>query len=105
MLEITGILNSGVQGGFPICQNVDILAERNSQQYVSRCEHGTAHLLWVGFILAISFMEAPLKFRVQSLTLPVTLEIGHLVFHALNGIEIGLALVILAITLLAKWSR
>ena len=62
-------------------------------------------LLWIGFILAISFMETPLKFQAPSLTLPVALEIGYLVFHTLNGIEIGLALVISAITFLAEWSR
>lgn len=44
-------------------------------------------LLWIGFILAISFMEAPLKFRAPSVTLPIGLEIGHLVFHMLNRIE------------------
>ena len=62
-------------------------------------------LLWIGFILAISFMETPLKFQAPSLTLPVDLEIGYLVFHALNATEIGLATVITAITLLANWSR
>ncbi len=62
-------------------------------------------LLWIGFILAISFMETPLKFQAPSLTLPVALEIGHRVFHALNAVEIGLATVITAITLLANWSR
>ena len=62
-------------------------------------------LLWIGFILAISFMETPLKFQAPSLTLPVALEIGHLVFHALNATEIGLATVITAITVLANWSR
>ncbi len=62
-------------------------------------------LLWIGFILAISFMEAPLKFQAPSLTLPVALEIGHLVFHALNATEIGLITAIAAITLLANWSR
>lgn len=62
-------------------------------------------LLWIGFILAISFMETPLKFQAPSLTLPVALEIGHLVFHALNATEIGLITVIAAITLLANWSR
>ena len=61
-------------------------------------------LLWIGFILAISFMEVPLKFQAPSLTLPVAMEIGHLVYHTLNGIEIGLALVISAITWLADWS-
>lgn len=62
-------------------------------------------LLWIGFILAISFMETPLKFQAPSLTLPVALEIGHLVFHALNATEIGLITVIAAITQLANWSR
>lgn len=62
-------------------------------------------LLWIGFVLAISFMETPLKFQAPSLTLSVALEIGHLVFHALNAIEIGLITVIAAITLLAHWSR
>lgn len=62
-------------------------------------------LLWIGFVLAISFMEAPLKFQAPSLTLPVALEIGYLVFHALNGVEIGLALVISAFTILAEWSQ
>ena len=51
-------------------------------------------ILWIGFLLAISFMEAPLKFQAPSLTLPVGLEIGYLVFHALNGVELVLATVI-----------
>jgi hypothetical protein len=52
-------------------------------------------ILWIGFVLAISFMEAPLKFRAPSLTLPVALEIGHLVFHALNRVETVFAAVLL----------
>lgn len=55
-------------------------------------------LLWVGFILAISFMEAPLKFQAPSLTLPVGLEIGYLVFHALNGMEWACAVIISMLT-------
>ncbi len=60
--------------------------------------------LWIGFVLTISFIESPLKFQAPSLTLPVARGIGHLVFPTLNGIEIGLALVISAITWLADWS-
>ena len=56
-------------------------------------------LLWIGFILAISFMEAPLKFQAESVTVPIGLEIGYLVFHALNGMEIVFAVVITAVTL------
>ncbi len=62
-------------------------------------------LLWIGFVCAISFMETPLKFQAPSLTLPVALEIGHLVFHALNALEIGFASAVTAITLFKDWPR
>jgi len=51
--------------------------------------------LWIGFVGAISFMEAWLKFKAPTLTLPVGLGIGKLVFNALNKVELVLALVIL----------
>ena len=51
--------------------------------------------LWIGFVGAISFMEAWLKFQVPTLTLPVGLGIGKLVFNALNKVELVLAFVIL----------
>ena len=37
-----------------MCEHVVILAERNSQQYLSQCEHGTVHLLWDGVGLHLS---------------------------------------------------
>lgn len=43
--------------------------------------------LWIGFVLAISFMEAWLKFRAPGVTLPIGLSIGRLVFNALNKME------------------
>lgn len=55
--------------------------------------------LWLGMVLAISFIEAPLKFRAPGVTLPIGLGIGRLVFRALNTIEVVLALVIV-VTLL-----
>jgi len=57
-----------------------------------------ATLLWLGMILAISFLEAPLKFRAAGLDLRVGLAIGRIVFRALNIAEIGWAIV-LAVTL------
>ncbi|WP_396836808.1 hypothetical protein [Mycobacterium sp. ITM-2016-00318] len=42
-------------------------------------------------VLAISFIEAPLKFRAPGVTLQVGLGIGRLVFRALNGVELLLA--------------
>ncbi|MGK3204426.1 hypothetical protein [Amycolatopsis sp. MEPSY49] len=47
---------------------------------------------WLGMVLAISFLEAPLKFRAPGVTLPLGLGIGRVVFAALNKVEAGLAL-------------
>ncbi|MGD7705450.1 hypothetical protein [Microlunatus sp. Y2014] len=49
--------------------------------------------VWLGMVFAISFIEAPLKFRAPGLTLPVGLGIGRLVFRALNLAELLFALV------------
>jgi hypothetical protein len=45
---------------------------------------------WVGMVVAISFLEAPIKFRAPGVTLPVGLAIGQLVFKALNIVEVVL---------------
>ena len=42
---------------------------------------------WLGMVLAISFLEAPLKFRAPGVTLPLGLGIGRVVFAALNRVE------------------
>lgn len=46
-----------------------------------------ATFLWIGFVCAISFMEAWLKFRAPGITVPLGLGIGRLVFNALNKVE------------------
>jgi len=51
--------------------------------------------VWLGMVLAISFLEAPLKFRARGVTLQIGLGIGRLVFRALNTVEVVLAIVIL----------
>ena len=59
-----------------------------------------AAFVWLGMVLAISFLEAPLKFRAPGVTLQTGLGIGRLVFRALNACE-----VLLAVTLLvAVWA-
>jgi hypothetical protein len=55
--------------------------------------------VWLGMVLAISFLEAPLKFRAPGVTLQIGLGIGRLVFRALNTVEVAFALVIVAIVL------
>ncbi|GGO92743.1 hypothetical protein GCM10011584_29850 [Nocardioides phosphati] len=44
--------------------------------------------LWLGMVLAISFLEAPLKFRAPGVDLRTGLAIGRLVFRALNAVEV-----------------
>ena len=53
-----------------------------------------AVFIWLGMVLAISFLEAPLKFRAPGVTIPLGLGIGRLVFRALNICEAVLAAVI-----------
>ncbi|MDG4664559.1 hypothetical protein [Mycobacterium sp. 236(2023)] len=50
-----------------------------------------ASFVWLGMVLAISFLEAPLKFRAPGVTLQIGLGIGRLVFRALNVCEVVLA--------------
>ena len=51
--------------------------------------------VWLGMVLAISFLEAPLKFRAPGVDLRLGLGIGRLVFRALNAVEAVLAVTIL----------
>ncbi|WP_285488410.1 hypothetical protein [Amycolatopsis taiwanensis] len=52
-------------------------------------------------VLAISFLEAPLKFRAPGVTVPIGLGIGRIVFRALNAAEIVLAIVVVVAVVLA----
>ena len=65
-----------------------------------------ATFVWLGMVLAISFLEAPLKFRAPGVTTVIGLGIGRLVFRALNVAEVVLALVVvvgvLVVVLLAQ---
>lgn len=49
---------------------------------------------WIGFVCAISFMEAWLKFQAPGITLPIGLGVGRLVFNALNKVEWALAVAV-----------
>jgi len=50
--------------------------------------------VWLGMVLAISCLEAPLKFRAPGVTLPLGLGIGRLVFRALNLAEMALVVLL-----------
>ncbi|MFK7809055.1 MAG: hypothetical protein AB8F74_14725 [Saprospiraceae bacterium] len=53
--------------------------------------------IWLGLVLGISFMEAPLKFQAPDITLALGLGIGRLVFGALNKIEIVFSFLLIAL--------
>ena len=61
--------------------------------------------LWLGMVLAISFLEAPLKFRAPGVTVPIGLGIGRLVFRGastMNG-YFGKPEATAAVTLVGGW--
>lgn len=58
--------------------------------------------LWAGMIIAISFIEAPLKFQAPGITIPLGLGIGRLVFTALN---IGEIMLLLGLTAASFWPK
>ncbi|WP_031470941.1 hypothetical protein [Sciscionella sediminilitoris] len=60
--------------------------------------------VWLGMVLAISFLEAPLKFRAPGVTLMLGLGIGRLVFRALHVIELVFAVLVVCALLLGNLS-
>lgn len=56
---------------------------------------------WLGLVLGISFLEAPIKFRAPGITVELGVGIGRLVFRALNLVE-ALAAVILLVTVAVR---
>ncbi|XPP26142.1 MAG: hypothetical protein ACNYNX_11065 [Leucobacter sp.] len=59
-------------------------------------------VVWIGLIVGISFIEAPLKFQAPGITIPLGLGIGRLVFTALNILE---GVLLLALTIVTFWPR
>ncbi len=56
--------------------------------------------VWIGVVVGISFIEAPLKFRAPGVTLAIGLGIGRLVFRVINLLETAMAaVVVLAVVL------
>jgi len=60
---------------------------------------------WLGMVIAISFLEAPLKFRAPDVTLRLGLGIGRIVFRALNTVEAILAALIAVVLLVDDVER
>lgn len=64
-----------------------------------------ASLVWFGMVIAISFLEAPLKFRAPGVTTELGLGIGRIAFAALNLAEAILAIVaVVGLLVSGTWS-
>lgn len=59
-------------------------------------------VFWLGMVAAISFLEAPIKFRAPGVSLAIGLGICRKVFTALNAVELVLALILAASCVVAK---
>ena len=70
-----------------------------------RCALGALILLWAGVLIGISFLAAPAKFNAPSLSLPVAMEVGRQEFAVLNRVEIGLAVLTVALAALVRPGR
>ncbi|WP_318279183.1 hypothetical protein [Agrococcus baldri] len=61
--------------------------------------------VWLGLIIGISLIEAPLKFQAPGITIPLGLGIGRLVFGAMNLVEAVLAALLLLAVLRSRAPR
>jgi len=43
--------------------------------------------LWIGLLVGVGFIATPTKFQAQSLSLPVTLDVGRSTFAIWNNVE------------------
>ena len=59
-------------------------------------------LVWLGMILGISFLEAPLKLMTPRVTPEISLDIGRRVFGVFNKIECAMALAMAILTVMVR---
>ncbi len=58
--------------------------------------------VWLGLVLGVSFLATPIKFRAESLTLPVALDVGRTTFHAFGKLEWALTIALILLSVRAR---
>jgi len=58
--------------------------------------------IWLGMLLGISFMEAPLKFKAPNMTMEIAIGLGQLIFRTLNKVEIVFSSLILILIFVTR---
>ncbi|MEJ2602147.1 MAG: hypothetical protein P8172_02440 [Gammaproteobacteria bacterium] len=66
---------------------------------------GPILLLWLGVVIGISFIEAPVKFTAPMLSRPAAFDVGRVVFTALNRTELVLFALTVALGLASERRR
>lgn len=61
--------------------------------------------VWLGVTAGISLLEAPVKFQAATLTRPAALDVGRVVFEALNRVELVLLVLLLILVRVSRRSR
>ena len=63
--------------------------------------------LWVGIVLGVSMIATPVRFTATTITREIALDVGRVVFAALNKVELLLLITLLIVVrlsgLAAKW--
>lgn len=75
-----------------------------NKQFFTSVRSVTA-IFWLGFFMAISFMEAPLKFTAPRLSMAEGLQIGKIIFKSLNTCEWTFLLIIFITCIVKKTTR
>ena len=61
--------------------------------------------LWVGLTIGVSMLATPVRFTAESITRPVALDVGRVVFAALNKAELFALVLLLIVVRAAGRSR
>jgi hypothetical protein len=61
--------------------------------------------IWIGMVLGISFLEAPLKFTAPGITTKLGVGIGQVVFQALNKVELILSVITITTLIAVSTSK
>jgi hypothetical protein len=78
-----------------------IYSQKNRKDLIDRSAACIA-LIWLGMVLGISFLEAPVKFMAPSVTREIGLDIGRYVFGIFNKVECVFALVIAIMSIITR---
>lgn len=61
--------------------------------------------LWVGITVGVSMLATPVRFTAPTITRPIALDVGRVVFAALNKTELAALVVLLVIVRVAGLAR